>query len=141
MALGRFHGADVSGYASSGFTDVARDSAALPYIAWAAVKAIQQTGVVGGKPGKRFDPQGSATRAEANAILRRFVELVIDEGAARGRVQNDSGQSSTSLPISLKLGGLRTKAFQWQSCDWRALYVESLWSGGATRYCPGSSFF
>ena len=61
---------------------------------WAkdAVKAIQQTGVISGKPNNLFDPQGSATRAEASAILRRFVELVIDEGTARGWVQNDAGQ-------------------------------------------------
>jgi glucan-binding repeat-containing protein len=32
------------------------------------------------------------TRGEAATILRRFVELVIDEGTARGWVQNDSGQ-------------------------------------------------
>lgn len=40
------------------------------------MKAIAQTGIIGGK----FDPQTSAIRAEAATILRRFVELVIDEG-------------------------------------------------------------
>ena len=38
-----------------------------------------------------FDPQGIVTIAEASTILRRFVELVIDEGTARGWVRNDSG--------------------------------------------------
>ncbi|MCQ1528575.1 S-layer homology domain-containing protein [Lutispora saccharofermentans] len=47
---------------------------------WAkdAVKAIQQAGIIIGKPNNLFDPAGEATRGEASAILRRFVELVID---------------------------------------------------------------
>lgn len=56
------------------------------------VTAIQQAGIMQGRGSNSFDPQGSATRAEAATILRRFVELVIDEGAARGWVQNDAGQ-------------------------------------------------
>ncbi len=61
---------------------------------WAkeAVKALQQTGIIVGKNNNLFDPQASATRAEASIILRRFVELVIDEGTARGWSQNDAGQ-------------------------------------------------
>ena len=60
---------------------------------WAsdAVRSIQQTGIMVGRDNNRFDPQASATRAEASTILRRFVELVIDEGTARGWVRNDSG--------------------------------------------------
>ena len=153
MALGKLSGANVSGYTTSSFTDVANTSPAMPYIEWAvknkivqgignnqfgpdrlisrqdmavmmvnyakatgytlpvsqqavtfadagsisayakdAVKAIQKTGVINGKTGNLFDPQGNATRAEASTILRRFVELVIDEGTARGWVQNDAGQ-------------------------------------------------
>jgi hypothetical protein len=30
---------------------------------------------MGAKPGNRFDPQGSAARAEASAILRQFAAL------------------------------------------------------------------
>ena len=61
---------------------------------WAAdaVRAIQQAGIMSGKNSNLFDPQGNATWAEAATILRRFVELVIDEGTARGWVQNDAGQ-------------------------------------------------
>jgi len=153
MALCRLSGADVSGYTTSSFTDVANTNPAMPYIEWAvqnkivqgignnkfgpdrliirqdmavimvnyakatgyalpvsrqavtfaddakisayakdAVKAIQQTGVMSSKQNNLFDPQGNTTRAEASTILRRFVELVIDEGTARGWVQNDSGQ-------------------------------------------------
>jgi len=68
------------------------DDAKISAYAKDAVKVIQQTGVINGKDNNRFDPQGNATRAEASTILRRFVELVIDEGTARGWVQNDVGQ-------------------------------------------------
>lgn len=68
------------------------DNAKISAYAKDAVKAIQQTGVINGKYNNSFDPQGNTTRAEAATILRRFVELVIDEGMARGWVQNDAGQ-------------------------------------------------
>ena len=47
---------------------------------WAAkeVKAMQQAGIMAGKGGNRFDPKGTATRAEVATVLRRFVEIVID---------------------------------------------------------------
>lgn len=68
------------------------DDAKISTWAREAVKAIQQTGIIVGKTDNLFDPQGSATRAEASTILRRFVELVADEGTARGWNQNDAGQ-------------------------------------------------
>lgn len=42
--------------------------------AWAvpSVKRIQMAGVIHGKNNNFFDPQGTATRAEASAVLRRF---------------------------------------------------------------------
>jgi hypothetical protein len=40
----------------------------------AAVEILNKAGIISGKPGNLFDPQGSATRAEAAAILRRFIE-------------------------------------------------------------------
>jgi hypothetical protein len=54
----------------SGFAD-ARSIAGY---AQAAVEILNKAGVINGKPGNLFDPQGSATRAEAAAILRRFIE-------------------------------------------------------------------
>ncbi len=68
------------------------DGAKISAYAKDAVKAIQQAGIMQGKGSNTFDPQGNATRAEASTILRRFVELVIDEGTARGWNQNDGGQ-------------------------------------------------
>jgi hypothetical protein len=71
--------------------NVFADDAKIASWAKDAVRAIQQTGIIVGKDTNMFDPQGNATRAEASTILRRFVELVIDEGTARGWVRNDSG--------------------------------------------------
>lgn len=68
------------------------DSAKISAYAKDAVKAIQQAGIMQGKGNNTFDPQGNSTRGEAATILRRFVELVIDEGTARGWSQNDAGQ-------------------------------------------------
>ena len=68
------------------------DNAKISTYAKDAVKVIQQAGIISGKDNNRFDPQGNTTRAEAATILRRFVELVIDESSARGWVQNDVGQ-------------------------------------------------
>ena len=61
---------------------------------WAkdAVKSMQQAGILAGMVNNRFDPKGTATRAEVATVLRRFVEIVIDPQAANGWQQNDSGQ-------------------------------------------------
>ena len=61
---------------------------------WAkdAVKSMQQAGILAGKNENKFDPKGTATRAEVATVLRRFVEIVIDSQAANGWQQNDSGQ-------------------------------------------------
>ncbi len=52
------------------------DSAKMSDYAADAVKAMQMAGVLVGKNGNLFAPQETATRAEAAAVLRRFVELV-----------------------------------------------------------------
>ncbi len=61
---------------------------------WAAdsVKTMQMAGVIAGKNANRFDPQGTAARAEAAAAIRRFTELKIDATTAQGWMQNDDGQ-------------------------------------------------
>ena len=41
-----------------------------------AVEVMQQAGIMNGKGGQRFAPNDVATRAEAAAVLHRFVELV-----------------------------------------------------------------
>ena len=45
-----------------------------------------------GKNGNKFDPKGTATRAEVATVLRRFVEIVIDPQTARELAQKNSGK-------------------------------------------------
>ena len=68
------------------------DSASIGSWAAEAVKAMQMAGVIMGKDGNRFDPTGTATRAEVTAVLHRYVELVIDRTTAQGLDVNDSGK-------------------------------------------------
>ena len=70
------------------FTDDAQISS------WAkdSVKAMQQAGIFSGKAGNKVDPKGLATRAEATAVIHRFVEVVIDPQSANGWRKNDSGE-------------------------------------------------
>ena len=50
-----------------------------------AVQAMQQAGVMNSKGNHLFAPKDTVTRAEAAAILRRFVEIVIDPYVAGDR--------------------------------------------------------
>ena len=59
-----------------------------------AVKSMQQAGILAGRTNNRFDPKGTATRAEVATVLRRFVEIIIDSQTANGWQQNDSGEWS-----------------------------------------------
>ena len=68
------------------------DNAKIGSYAKDAVKSMQMAGVLAGKNGNKFDPQGTATRAEVSAVLKRFVELVISTDNARGWMMNDSGK-------------------------------------------------
>ncbi|WP_312060171.1 S-layer homology domain-containing protein [Anaerotignum sp.] len=54
--------------------------------AWAApsVKRIQMAGIILGKNNNFYDPQGTATRAEVSAVLRRFLELTVFSDTAQG---------------------------------------------------------
>ncbi|WP_313530621.1 S-layer homology domain-containing protein, partial [Anaerotignum sp.] len=68
------------------------DNAKINSYAASAVKQMQMAGVISGKDGNQFDPQGTATRAEVSAVLKRFVELMIDSDTAQGWTMNDSGK-------------------------------------------------
>jgi len=56
----------------AGFNDAANISS----YAQAAVEALYQAGIINGKDGNIFDPQGTATRAEVAAMVHRFLEAV-----------------------------------------------------------------
>jgi hypothetical protein len=49
------------------------DEAGIDGYALEAVRALAAGGILNGKPGGLFDPAGGATRAEAAAILHRFI--------------------------------------------------------------------
>lgn len=57
-----------------------------------AVAALQQAGILRGKQGGYFDPQGQVTRGEAAEVLRRFAGVLIDSGTVQGFQRNDSGE-------------------------------------------------
>lgn len=49
------------------------DESSIPVYAASAVDWARDNGVVSGKDGNRFDPQGNATRAEVAAIFHRYL--------------------------------------------------------------------
>lgn len=57
---------------------------------WAAeaVKVIGQAGIMDGKNNNLFAPQGNVTRADACSILRRFMELVIDQDTKEREIED-----------------------------------------------------
>lgn len=70
------------------------DNAKISSQAKEAVQSMQQAGILAGKTNNRFDPKGTATRAEVATVLRRFVEIIIDSQTANGWQQNDIGEWS-----------------------------------------------
>ena len=60
------------------------DNASISSWAKEAVESMQQAGILAGKTNNRFDPAGTATRAEVATVLRRFVEIIIDPQTANG---------------------------------------------------------
>lgn len=68
------------------------DNAKIGSYAKTAVKEMQMAGILSGKNSNKFDPQGTATRAEVSAVLKRFVELVINTDNAEGWTVNDNGR-------------------------------------------------
>lgn len=67
------------------------DNASIDTLAKIAVKEMQMAGILMGKADGKFDPTGTATRAEVSAMLHRFVELMANSETSEGWVKNDSG--------------------------------------------------
>ena len=53
------------------------DAEAIGAFARDAVTAMQKAGIMNGKSGNRFNPNGTATRAEVTAVLHRYVERLV----------------------------------------------------------------
>lgn len=51
------------------------DSEKISTYAKETVRKMQMAGIINGKSGNLFEPDGTATRAEVSAVLRRFVEI------------------------------------------------------------------
>lgn len=54
------------------------DEVSISAYAKEAVASIQKSGIMMGKDGLLFDPKGTATRAEAAAIIKNFIELIAE---------------------------------------------------------------
>lgn len=70
------------------------DSASIAENFKEAVTTMQQAGAIMGKKNNLFHPKAEVTRAEAAAILYRYIKIGIDPSTAYGWVQNDDGQWS-----------------------------------------------
>lgn len=57
-----------------------------------AVTAMQQSGIMMGIDGNKFNPKGTATRAEVSAMLSRYIKLTITPETAQGFALNDAGK-------------------------------------------------
>lgn len=57
-----------------------------------AVVAVQQAGIIIGDQNNRFNPKNAVTRAEAAAILQRYIMLTINPKTAGGWGKHDDGQ-------------------------------------------------
>lgn len=68
------------------------DNGKISTYAREAVKELQTAGVISGRNNSLFDPQGTATRAEASAVLSGFVELAVSGGAMQSWTMNGSGR-------------------------------------------------
>lgn len=81
-------------YTKNSLTDVKANADSAKVGEWAApsVKRIQMAGIIQGKSNNLYDPQGTATRTEVSAVLRRFVELAIFNDTTQGWSMNNSGQ-------------------------------------------------
>ncbi len=57
-----------------------------------AVTAMQQSGIMMGIDGNKFNPKGTATRAEVSAMLSRYIKLTITPETAQGFAMDDAGK-------------------------------------------------
>lgn len=122
--------------------NVFKDNAKIGGFAKDAVKTMQMAGILAGKNGNKFDPTGTATRAEVSAVIRRFVELALDSGTAQGWMQNDSGKwmyfkDGVKLTGKQTIGGVsynfnsngETKtAPDWSFITYTVVKGDSFWS-------------
>ncbi len=95
MAVILINYAKATGYALPSTREAAvyTDASGIGNTYEAAVKALQQAGILMGSTGNRFNPKGSTTRAEAANMLFRYIKLTIDSDTAQGWARNDAGET------------------------------------------------
>lgn len=71
MALGRLSGVDVSGYETSGFTDVKSADSSMPYIEWAVKNKIVQ-----GIGNSKFGPDQQISRQDMAVMIQNYAKAV-----------------------------------------------------------------
>ncbi|MEA4961515.1 S-layer homology domain-containing protein [Lutispora sp.] len=69
MALGKLSGEDVSGYKTSGFTDVKNTDPAMPYIEWAVKNKIVQ-----GIGNSKFGPDQQISRQDMAVMMQNYAK-------------------------------------------------------------------
>lgn len=117
------------------------DSTHISFWAREAVTAMQMAGVMGAKDGNCFNPQAAVTRAEAAAILHRFVRLAMDPSGAQGWAQNDSGRwlyYEKGKPVT----GWKRVDGQWYWLDASGFMQSGGWKSIEGRwyyFCPNGS--
>lgn len=72
-------------------TDYA-DAASIGSTCKTAVAAMQQAGIMMGSAENKLNPKSNATRAEASAMLYRYIKVTIDPATAQGWALNDFGK-------------------------------------------------
>ena len=61
---------------------------------------LRATGIIGGKPGNIYDPQGTATRAEIAAILARFIEIFCGNTSDTGNANHNPATGAAQTTAS-----------------------------------------
>jgi sugar lactone lactonase YvrE len=68
------------------------DASSIGSSCTASVKAMQQAGIMMGGRNNKFNSKSNVTRAEASAMLHRYIKLTIDPSTAQAWALNDDGQ-------------------------------------------------
>lgn len=96
-----------SGSHEPGNVEFFADQSSISSYASDAVSWARENGIVGGKDGNRFDPQGLATRAETAAILSRWVPFQQEDQ----QIPSDPGQNGEEQDIPALVIGVNGQTF------------------------------
>ena len=107
-------------------TDFVTDVAAIPSWAFAAVTVMYKAEIINGKTGGVFDPNANITRAEAAAMIERFMKAPKD-GSSNGGNANPETQppvETPDIPTTDKLV-IKEKKYDYNGANVMILNVEN----------------